>query len=67
MSKTTHTHEHPSPEPKKHGCCGESHAKDEKAQPATHQKASPAGSSEREHSHHSDGDSGCCGGEKASK
>ena len=67
MSKTTHTHEHPSPEPKKHGCCGESHAKDEKAQPATHQKASPAGSSEREHSNHSDGDSGGAGGEKARK
>ena len=67
MTKPTETHEHPSREPKKHGCCGESHAKDEKAQPASQQKTNPTASPKREHSHHSDGSSCCCGSDKASK
>lgn len=67
MSKSTHTHEHPAPEPKKHGCCGEGHAKDEKTPPATQDKANPQRSPKREESHHSGG-SACCGGsDKASK
>ena len=64
MSKSAHTHEHPLPEPKKGGCCGESHAKDEKAQRAAQQKANPAASSKREHSDPSDGGSCCCGSGK---
>lgn len=67
MSKSAHTHEHPAPESKTQGCCGGSHAKDEKAQPAAQQKANPAAGSKREHSHHSDGGSCCCGSDKASK
>ncbi len=67
MSKSTHTHEHPAPEPKKHGCCGEGHAKDEKTQPATQEKANPQGAPKREDSHHSGGSSCCCGSDKASK
>ncbi|MBZ0209733.1 MAG: hypothetical protein K8F92_08760 [Hyphomicrobium sp.] len=67
MSKTTHTHEHPSAEPKKHGCCGESHANAEKAQPAAQEQANPQGASKREHSHHSGDSSCCCGSDKASK
>ena len=41
MTKPADTHEHPSREPKKSGCCGESHAKDEKAQPAAQEQANP--------------------------
>lgn len=65
MSKSTHAHEHPAPEPKKHGCCGEGHAKDEKTQPAAQEP--PQGAPKRDHSHHS-GSSACgCGSGKASK
>ena len=67
MSKTTHTHEHPAPEPKKHGCCGEEHAKDEKVQPAAQAQDSPHEASKHDHSHHSGGGSCGCGGGKASK
>ena len=67
MSKPAHTHEHPSPEPKKQGCCGEGHAKDEKAQPAAQQQANPQGAPKHEHSNHSGGSSCCCGSGKASK
>jgi hypothetical protein len=67
MSKATHTHEHSSPEPKAQGCCGGSHTKDEKAQPAAQQKAKPAADSKRDHAHDSHGGAGCCGGGKASK
>ena len=67
MSKSAHTHERPSPEPKKHGCCGESHGKDEKAQPAAQQQANPQGASKREPSQHSGGSACCCGSDKASK
>jgi hypothetical protein len=67
MSKTTITQEHASHEPKKHGCCGGSHAKDQKAQSAAQEQANPQGASKREHSHHSDGSSCCCGSDKASK
>ena len=67
MSKSTHTHEHPAPEPKKHGCCGEGHAKDEKTQPAAQEHANPQAAPKHEHSHHS-GSSACgCGSGKASK
>ena len=67
MSKTTHTQEHASHEPKKHGCCGGSHAKDEKAQPAPREQANPPAGSKHEHAHDSAGGSGCCGGGKARK
>lgn len=67
MSKTTHTHGHPSPEPKTQGCCGASHTKEEKARQAGQQKGTPAAGAEREHSHDTHGGAGCCGGGKASK
>lgn len=67
MSKSTHTHEHPAPEPKKHGCCGGTHTKDEKAQPAAQEKTTPRGDIQPNHSHHSESDAGCCGSDKASK
>lgn len=67
MSKSTHTHGHPAPEPKKHGCCGEGHAKDEKAQPVAPHKVDPAAAPKEEHAHDSHGGAGCCGGDKASK
>ncbi len=66
MAKTTHTHEHTSQEPKKHGCCGESHAKDEKPPPVQNQANTPS-DTKREHPHHSEGGACCCGSDKASK
>jgi hypothetical protein len=66
MAKTTHTHEHTSQEPKKHGCCGESHAKDEKAKSAPQEQARTPKDAKREHAHHADSSSCCCGsGKKA--
>jgi hypothetical protein len=69
MSKTTVTHEHESHEPKSHGCgCGGAHAtKEQKAQPGQKEQAVPSNDPKHEHAHHTDGDSGCCGGGKASK
>lgn len=67
MSKSAHPHEHPSHEPKKHGCCGGGLLKDEKAQSATQEKVNPTAGSKAEHSHHSAGDPCCCGSGKSSK
>ena len=67
MSKTKVTNEQASHELKKHGCCGGGHVKDQKAQPAHKENASPPSNDKHEHAHHSDGGSGCCCGGKASK
>jgi len=68
MSKTTVTHEHASHEPKSHGCgCGGAHTKVQKAQPAQKGQAVPSNDTKHEQAHQTDGDSGCCGGGKASK
>jgi hypothetical protein len=64
MAKTAHTHEHPSREPKKGGCCGESHAKDEKAQRAAQERIKIPSDTEREHAHHAVRGSCCCGSGK---
>ena len=67
MSKTTITTEHASHEPKKTGCCGEDHAKDQKAKPVQKEDADPTGDRKHEHAPQSGGHSGCCGGSKANK
>ena len=69
MSKTKVTKEQASHEPKKHGCCGGGHVKDQQAQPAQKEKehAILPSDDKHQHAHHSDGGSGCCGGGKASK
>jgi hypothetical protein len=67
MSKTKVTNEQASHEPKKHGCCGGGHVKDQQAQPAQKENAILPSDDKHQHAHHSDGGSGCCGGGKASK
>jgi len=67
MSKATGTTEYALQESKKASCCGGAHAEDQKAQPAQKKLAIPTGDHKREHAHHSDGGSCCCGSGKASK
>lgn len=57
MSKSTHTREHAATKAKTEGCCGHSHAEDEKAQPGEQPQAHPAATPKREHH----ADSGACG------
>lgn len=61
MPVTKVTNENVSHEPKKTGCCGGAHAKDEKVQPVQKEIANPRGDRKREHAHHADGGSCCCG------
>lgn len=67
MAKTADTHEHPTREPKKSGCCGESHAQHEKTQPAAQEQAAKRTDTARKDPHHADSGSCCCGSAKASK
>ncbi len=67
MTRTSDTHEHPTSEPKKSGCCGESHTQHEKAQPVSPEQAAKRTDTKREHPHHADDGSCCCGSGKASK
>ena len=66
MSDNKKTTMHVSQEPKKDGCCGGTHAKDQKAQVAKTGK-DPSDDHKHENMPKSDGGSGCCGGSKATK
>ncbi len=67
MSKSAVTTEQASHNPKKTGCCGGDHGKDEKAPPAQKGQAIPIGAHNHEHAGHSAGESDCCGGSKKKK
>ena len=65
MPDTKVTNEHATHAPKKTGCCGGDHTKDQKA--TQKEQANPSGGRKHEHVHQSRGDSGCCGSGKANK
>ena len=67
MSGSKSNREHASHASAKHGCCGEDHAKDQKAKPDQKETANPCVDRKHGHAHQSGGDSGCCGGDKTSK
>ena len=67
MSKTKVTSEQASHEPKEQGCCCGGHVKDQQAQPAQKEHATPPRDEKHQHARHSDSGSSCCGGGKANK